>query len=124
MPIPAHVECDSNFNPIEKSTLLGVLTIYLSGPIAQSVEQLAFNQWVAGSSPARLTTTIKRIGRVSLIALFERVIQSVDISVPMLRLLDVVSKQIIRFIRIDSHLTLKVDVVRIWSCNLPCVLAY
>ena len=24
------------------------------GPIAQSVEQLAFNQWVAGSSPARL----------------------------------------------------------------------
>ena len=61
---------------------------------------------------------------MSLIALFERVIQSVDISVPMLRLLDVVSKQIIRFIRVDSHLTLKVDVVRIWSCNLPCVLAY
>jgi hypothetical protein len=27
----------------------------LCGPIAQSVEQLAFNQWVAGSSPARLT---------------------------------------------------------------------
>jgi hypothetical protein len=26
------------------------------GPIAQLVEQLAFNQWVAGSSPARLTT--------------------------------------------------------------------
>ncbi len=24
------------------------------GPIAQSVEQLAFNQWVAGSNPARL----------------------------------------------------------------------
>ena len=24
------------------------------GPIAQLVEQLAFNQWVAGSSPARL----------------------------------------------------------------------
>ena len=24
------------------------------GPIAQSVEQLAFNQWVAGSIPARL----------------------------------------------------------------------
>ena len=31
----------------------------LSGPIAQSVEQLAFNQWVAGSSPARLTTFAK-----------------------------------------------------------------
>jgi hypothetical protein len=30
-----------------------------SGPIAQSVEQLAFNQWVAGSSPARLTTFFK-----------------------------------------------------------------
>src|SRR5262245_34905723 len=28
------------------------------GPIAQSVEQLAFNQWVAGSSPARLTTKL------------------------------------------------------------------
>ena len=26
----------------------------MCGPIAQSVEQLAFNQWVAGSSPARL----------------------------------------------------------------------
>ncbi len=25
------------------------------GPIAQSVEQLAFNQWVAGSIPARLS---------------------------------------------------------------------
>ena len=25
------------------------------GPIAQSVEQVAFNHWVAGSSPARIT---------------------------------------------------------------------
>jgi hypothetical protein len=33
------------------------------GPIAQSVEQLAFNQWVAGSSPARLTTRINRLGQ-------------------------------------------------------------
>ena len=31
------------------------------GPIAQLVEQLAFNQWVAGSSPARLTTLFKRL---------------------------------------------------------------
>jgi hypothetical protein len=31
--------------------------ISIRGPIAQSVEQLAFNQWVAGSSPARLTTS-------------------------------------------------------------------
>ena len=30
--------------------------LHLDGPIAQSVEQLAFNQWVAGSSPARLTS--------------------------------------------------------------------
>ena len=33
--------------------------MFIRGPIAQLVEQLAFNQWVAGSSPARLTTTIK-----------------------------------------------------------------
>ena len=30
----------------------------LSGPLAQLVEQLTFNQWVAGSNPARLTTVI------------------------------------------------------------------
>src|ERR1043166_9477515 len=30
------------------------------GPIAQLVEQLAFNQWVAGSSPARLTIFTKQ----------------------------------------------------------------
>jgi hypothetical protein len=40
----------------QKSTLERALCV--SGPIAQSVEQLAFNQWVAGSSPARLTTKI------------------------------------------------------------------
>ena len=33
------------------------------GPIAQLVEQLAFNQWVAGSSPARLTTRINELGQ-------------------------------------------------------------
>ena len=32
----------------------------ICGPIAQSVEQLAFNQWVAGSSPARLTTALSK----------------------------------------------------------------
>lgn len=31
-------------------------SLHVDGPIAQSVEQLAFNQWVAGSSPARLKT--------------------------------------------------------------------
>ncbi len=30
-----------------------------SGPLAQLVEQLTFNQWVAGSNPARLTTFFK-----------------------------------------------------------------
>ena len=40
------------FFAIEKSTPARALRMY--GPIAQLVEQLAFNQWVAGSSPARL----------------------------------------------------------------------
>jgi hypothetical protein len=31
-------------------------SLHVDGPIAQLVEQLAFNQWVAGSSPARLTS--------------------------------------------------------------------
>jgi hypothetical protein len=30
--------------------------LHVDGPIAQLVEQLAFNQWVAGSSPARLNS--------------------------------------------------------------------
>ena len=29
-----------------------------SGPLAQLVEQLTFNQWVTGSNPVRLTTEI------------------------------------------------------------------
>ena len=32
-----------------------------SGPLAQLVEQLTFNQWVAGSNPARLTTVFKEL---------------------------------------------------------------
>ena len=35
----------------------------MCGPIAQSVEQLAFNQWVAGSSPARLIDPTSRSSR-------------------------------------------------------------
>ena len=31
----------------------------MNGPVAQLVEQLTFNQWVAGSNPARLTTKSK-----------------------------------------------------------------
>jgi hypothetical protein len=37
----------------------------VDGPIAQLVEQLAFNQWVAGSSPARLTTRINSLGQLT-----------------------------------------------------------
>ena len=33
----------------------------LCGPIAQLVEQLAFNQWVAGSSPARLSILLRKL---------------------------------------------------------------
>ena len=29
-----------------------------SGPLAQLVEQLTFNQWVTGSNPVRLTTVV------------------------------------------------------------------
>ena len=36
-----------------------------SGPIAQLVEQLAFNQWVAGSSPAGLTTFLTKKHKAS-----------------------------------------------------------
>ncbi len=32
------------------------------GPLAQSVEQLTFNQWVAGSNPARLTIPARKSG--------------------------------------------------------------
>ena len=48
------VECASNFLAIEKEHAMRAHSS-VDGPIAQSVEQLAFNQWVAGSSPARLT---------------------------------------------------------------------
>ena len=33
----------------------------LSGPLAQLVEQLTFNQWVTGSNPVRLTTKINNL---------------------------------------------------------------
>jgi hypothetical protein len=36
-----------------------------SGPLAQLVEQLTFNQWVAGSNPARLTTVPKNVNENS-----------------------------------------------------------
>ena len=41
-----------------------------SGPLAQLVEQLTFNQWVAGSNPARLTTDIKGLAEITLSLLF------------------------------------------------------
>ena len=37
----------------------------MCGPIAQSVEQLAFNQWVAGSSPARLKSHLAHLDQSS-----------------------------------------------------------
>ncbi len=45
-----------------KPETLTLKLFFTRGPIAQSVEQLAFNQWVAGSSPARLTTISFRSG--------------------------------------------------------------
>lgn len=40
-----------------------------SGPIAQSVEQMAFNHWVEGSSPSRITIILKS-GKRNLSAFF------------------------------------------------------
>ena len=56
------VECASKFLAIEKEHAERALQ-FVDGPIAQSVEQLAFNQWVAGSSPARLTIVINNLGQ-------------------------------------------------------------
>ena len=53
------LECASKFLAIEKEHAMRARSS-VCGPIAQSVEQLAFNQWVAGSSPARLTTFLKQ----------------------------------------------------------------
>ena len=36
----------------------------LSGPLAQLVEQLTFNQWVTGSNPVRLTTKLNDINNL------------------------------------------------------------
>ena len=36
----------------------------LSGPLAQLVEQLTFNQWVTGSNPVRLTTKINDLAEI------------------------------------------------------------
>ena len=41
-----------------------------SGPVAQLVEQLTFNQWVAGSNPARLTTFSKENEKRRLLGAF------------------------------------------------------
>jgi hypothetical protein len=38
---------------------LNLFDLNESGPIAQLVEQMAFNHWVAGSSPARITIIYK-----------------------------------------------------------------
>ena len=41
----------------------GWASLERNGPIAQLVEQMAFNHWVAGSSPARLTIYFNSLGR-------------------------------------------------------------
>src|SRR6266542_2439369 len=46
--------------PLNEKEHASVLSLFVSGPIAQSVERLAFNQWVAGSSPARLKSFPKK----------------------------------------------------------------
>ena len=41
-----------------------------SGPLAQLVEQLTFNQWVTGSNPVRLTTEINDLAGFQVELLF------------------------------------------------------
>lgn len=41
-----------------------------SGPIAQSVEQMAFNHWVEGSSPSRITIYFNEKRAIIMVALF------------------------------------------------------
>src|SRR5690349_2343247 len=68
------------FLAIEKSTPERALRMY--GPIAQLVEQLAFNQWVAGSSPARLITrTIAQRTEHKLIVVTQQVIATAGLRV-------------------------------------------
>ena len=43
-----------------------------SGPLAQLVEQLTFNQWVTGSNPVRLTTNTKSLAELLVRLLFVR----------------------------------------------------
>ena len=46
-------------------TRRSVVPKYLfSGPLAQLVEQLTFNQWVTGSNPVRLTTKINDLAEI------------------------------------------------------------
>ena len=53
------VECRRS----SSESTLEACSLHVDGPIAQLVEQLAFNQWVAGSSPARLTNIINNLGQ-------------------------------------------------------------
>ena len=49
----------TTINSLSGLTLPPVLFMQrASGPLAQLVEQLTFNQWVTGSNPVRLTTKI------------------------------------------------------------------
>ena len=53
----------TTINSLSGLTLPPVLFIQrASGPLAQLVEQLTFNQWVTGSNPVRLTTVFNDLG--------------------------------------------------------------
>ena len=52
----------TTINSLSGLTLPPVLFMQrASGPLAQLVEQLTFNQWVTGSNPVRLTTDFNNL---------------------------------------------------------------
>ena len=55
----------TTINSLSGLTLPPVLFMQpASGPLAQLVEQLTFNQWVTGSNPVRLTTKINDLAEI------------------------------------------------------------
>src|SRR5210317_1326785 len=55
----------TTINSLSGLTLPPVLFIQpASGPLAQLVEQLTFNQWVTGSNPVRLTTVFNDLAEI------------------------------------------------------------
>ena len=55
----------TTINSLSGLTLPPVLFMQrASGPLAQLVEQLTFNQWVTGSNPVRLTTVFNDLAEI------------------------------------------------------------